>query len=75
MFHGLVREVYEVKAWHPACTLPYTTRDLSQRDVTKRWEFEGVIAPADIRNAYLHKSVHDYLKRGNQTPTIYANVD
>jgi len=74
VFHGLVREVYAVKQWHPACTLTYETRDLSQRDVAGRWEFEGEVAPRAIRNAYRHKSVHEYLKPGNQSPVVYVNV-
>ena len=28
LFEGVVREVYEIQDWHPACTLPYSTRDL-----------------------------------------------
>lgn len=73
LFHGLVREVYEVKSWHPALTQPYETRDFSQHNVTGRWEFEGKIAPTDVRDRYRGKSVHLYLKRGNQSPTIYVN--
>lgn len=74
VFHGLVREVYEVKAWHPAGTLPYATRDLPKDGTSVRWEFEGPIAAADVRSAYLHKSVRAYLKTGNMSPTIYVNV-
>lgn len=74
VFHGLVREVYEVERWFPARTLKYETRDLSMRDVTSRWEFEGKKAPQDIRLAYVNRSVHQYLKRGNQSPTVYVNV-
>ena len=74
VFHGLVREVYAVRAWHPACTLRYETRDLSERDTSGRWEFEGTVAAKDIQRAYLHKSVHQYLRRGNQSPTVYVNV-
>lgn len=73
IFHGLVREVYEVKSWHPAHTLPYETRDLTQRNTIGRWEFDGKVAPADVRDRYQGKSVHQYLKRGNQRPTIYIN--
>jgi len=73
-FDGLVREVYEVHCWHPALTLPYETRDLSARDVSGRWEFTGAVAPDSIRNQYLHTSVQAYLKRGNQSPTVYVMV-
>lgn len=74
VFHGLIREVYSVKIWHPAQTLTYQTRDFSDRDTTGRWEFEGTFAPKGIREMYLHKTVQKYLKRGNQSPTIYVGV-
>jgi len=74
VFHGLVREVYEVKAWHPAGTLHYETRSFSEVRESGRWEFEGSVAADDVRNAYLHKSVRNYLKSGSLSPTIYVNV-
>lgn len=74
VFHGLVREVYEVHNWYPARTLEYKTRDLSSRDVAGRWEFEGAVAPLEVRDAYVNRSVHHYFKRGNQSPTVYVNV-
>lgn len=74
IFHGLVREVYQVKSWHPACTLPYQTRDFSGAAAASgRWEFEGAIATPEIRERHFGKSVHQYLKHGNQSPTIYVN--
>lgn len=73
-FHGVVREVYQVKAWHPACTLEYKTRQFSEAaSESKRWEFEGEIAPAAVRELYCGKSVHQYLRHGNQSPTVYIN--
>jgi hypothetical protein len=74
VFHGLVREVYKIKSWHPALTLAYETRDLTKRDATGRWEFDGEVAPARVRNKYRNRSVHQYLKQGNQSPTVYVNV-
>ena len=73
LFEGVVREVYQILAWYPACTLQYLTRDLSQRDRTGRWEFDGKVADEDIRALYRGRSVQDYLKRGNQSPTVYVN--
>ncbi|MCB0251104.1 MAG: hypothetical protein KDI07_21210, partial [Anaerolineae bacterium] len=72
-FEGVVREVYEIQEWHPARTLPYSTRDLSQRDTTGRWEFDSRVAADDVRGKYRGRSVQQYLKRGNQSPTIYVN--
>ncbi|AUB84433.1 LEM-3-like GIY-YIG domain-containing protein [Candidatus Thiodictyon syntrophicum] len=74
VFHGLVREVYGVHQWYPARTLHYETRDLSARDTAGRFEFEGDIAPASIRDKYRGKAVHQYLKRGNQSPTVYVGA-
>lgn len=73
VFHGLVRELYTVRSWYPACTLQYTTRDLSARDAAGRWEFDGTVAPAALRDKYRGKSVHEYLRHGNQSPTVYVN--
>ena len=75
VFNGLVREVYEVDRWFPALTLAYATRPgLTKRDAAGRWEFEGAIASAAIRDKYRGKSVHRYLSRGNQSPAVYVNV-
>lgn len=74
VFEGIVREVYEIISWHPARTTPYKTRDLSQRDVNRRWEFEGKVAEDGVRNQYRGGSVAHYYRHGNQTPTIYVNA-
>lgn len=74
VFHGLVREVYEVHSWHQACTLTYETRDLTKRDSVGRWEFDGVVANEEVRSRYRNKSVRNYLTRGNQRPTVYVNM-
>jgi hypothetical protein len=74
VFHGLVREVYEICKWHPALTLEYKTRDLTKRDGLGRWEFEGDVAEAALRDKYRNKSVNQYFARGNQSPTVYVNM-
>ena len=74
VFQGVVREVYEIRSWHPALTLAYHTRDLSQRDATGRWEFEGTLADDRIRNRYKGGSVQHYYRKGNQSPAIYVNA-
>jgi uncharacterized protein len=73
VFHGLVREVYAIRKWHPALTMEYKTRDLNQRDASGRWEFEGDVAAAVLRAKYMNKTVNQYFSRGNQSPTIYVN--
>ena len=74
VFDGLVREVYEISSWHPALTLAYQTRDLTQRDAGGRWEFDGVVANEQVRTKYRNKSVHQYFTRGHQSPTVYVNM-
>jgi len=71
VFEGVVREVYEIKEWHPAATTPYTTRDATtlSRD---RWEFTGQVADAQIRDEYVGRSVVAYFSQGQQSPTSYV---
>jgi hypothetical protein len=75
VFDGLVREVYEVRGWHKALTLKYETRDLSARDASGRWEFDGVVANDEVRGKYRNKSVLQYLLRGMRSPSVYVNVE
>jgi hypothetical protein len=42
VFGGVVREVYEVEAWHPAGTTPYTTR--TAEDVRERYVGRSVVS-------------------------------
>lgn len=72
VFEGVVREVYMVDRWHPARTTPYSTRDLSARDVTGRWEFTGELAESSVRKRYRFGSVRDYWRPGNQNPVLYV---
>ncbi|WP_423226795.1 LEM-3-like GIY-YIG domain-containing protein [Candidatus Amarolinea aalborgensis] len=74
VFHGLVREVYEIHGWYPARTLTYETRDLTERDASGRWEFDGLVADEQVRAQYRNRSVHQYFVRGNQSPTVYVNM-
>ena len=77
VYKGLVEEVYEIKSWFPACTLPYKTRNMqdaiSKVTVEGRWEFEGEIAKDHIRKKYNGKSVKHYLPYGASNPAIYIN--
>ena len=68
VYQGIVREVYLIKAWHPAGTLVYETREPIDYDIEGRWEFEGTIA-SDIRNQYLGKKVG----KSGQNPIRYVN--
>jgi hypothetical protein len=73
VYQGIVREVYRINKWYPAGTLEYQTRDswdVSGGSVPERWEFEGNVADAEIRNEYIGGSVG----KGGQNPIRYVNV-
>ncbi|MGD0019956.1 MAG: hypothetical protein ABSD62_11935 [Candidatus Limnocylindrales bacterium] len=69
VYQGVVREVYRIRAWHPAATLEYATRDAEANRGSRRWEFEGDIAE-DVREDYVGRSVG----KGGQNPIRYVNV-
>ena len=69
VYQGVVREVYRIRAWYPAGTLEYKTRDVGANRGSGRWEFEGEIA-ADVREQYIDRSVG----KGGQNPIRYLNV-
>jgi uncharacterized protein len=56
-YSGVVKEVYEIDHWVKAGTQQYFTRDLSTKDLEKRWEFVGKIASKDIREKYKGKVI------------------
>jgi hypothetical protein len=57
MHNDIVQEVYEIKDWVKAGTQEYQTRNFEGRDISKRWEFIGQKANAEIRNKYVGKSI------------------
>ena len=69
VYQGIVREVYRIRAWYPAGTLDYQTRDVGVNRGSGRWEFEGEIAE-DVRADYIDRSVG----KGGQNPIRYVNV-
>ena len=72
IYQGIVREVYRIDEWHPSGTFPYKTRDATwfKNCVPPRWEFTGEVAPQEIRNKYIDKSVG----KGGQNPYRYVNI-
>ena len=71
---GIVREVYEIQAWHPAGSTSYASRRPEDTSIRGRWEFTGKVASAEIRDKYVGESVAHYFKRGAQAPIIYVNL-
>ncbi len=71
VYDGIVQEVYSIKQWFRGGE---TFMSLPGERGNERWEFVGNIAPKEIRNKYLNKSVNHYFKRGNQRPIVYVNI-
>lgn len=72
VFEGVVREVYEIDEWHPAGSVPYTTRDTDRLRIEGRWEFIGHPATEEVRSRYVDRSVASYFKPGQQNPIVYV---
>jgi len=73
VFHGVVREAYQIDRWHPAGTTPYATRNREELGTERRWEFTGHVADGDVRSRYVGHSVASYFRRGQQSPVVYVN--
>lgn len=69
VYQGIVREVYRIHKWYPAST-KYRTRDITEKNLRGRWEFEGEVADEDIRREYIPFSVG----KGGQNPVRYENL-
>lgn len=74
VFRGIVHEVYEIDAWHPAGSTTYKTGRQEDMKVPGRWEFTGRRAEESIRSQYVGKSVKAYLPWGLANPVVYVNV-
>jgi hypothetical protein len=76
VFHGVVREVFEIESWHRERTTPYHVRVFEDPTPKPgRWEFVGKQAEENIRKQYVGRSVRDYFKRGLQSPVVYVNCE
>ncbi|MGD0540362.1 MAG: hypothetical protein ABSB33_02480 [Tepidisphaeraceae bacterium] len=72
VFQRIVREVYKIAAWLPSRS---TMRmDSPKKGESNRWEFVGNVAPSEIRNKYINKSVHEYLPLGSRNPIRFIEV-
>jgi hypothetical protein len=72
VFQGVVREVYEIQAWHPAGTLEYRTRKPEDVRSPNRWEFSGKVA-SELSKKYKGGSVEKFFSKGAQLPFKYLN--
>ncbi|MCX6786106.1 MAG: hypothetical protein NTZ18_04655 [Candidatus Komeilibacteria bacterium] len=60
VYLGIIREVYIINKWLPST------------EIKGRSMFVGKVAPKDVRNKYLNKSVSKYWKKGSQYPIKYV---
>ena len=75
LYQGVAKEVYKINKWHPAGTLEYKIRDISNWKSKGRWEFEGEVAEESVRGLYVGNKMHIDGKKVNvQSPVLYANI-
>ena len=60
VYRGIIREVFLIEKWLPS------------PEVEGRYMFQGKVAPKDVRDKYLNKSVSKYWKQGSQNPIKYV---
>lgn len=72
VYNGVIQEVYTVLQWFESGKTLYSS---NVQPALGRWEFGGNIAPEEIRNKYINKTVNSYLKLGNQNPVAYVNIN
>ena len=72
VYQGVVREVYEIEAWHKGGTLTYQTRSREEVDAPYRWEFSGRVC-ASLSAKYKGGAVGRYFSKGAQLPFTYVN--
>lgn len=73
VFHGVVREVYDIHEWHPAGATSQGSIIHTGPGTPGRWEFTGSVSPDEIRSRYHGKSVLKYFPKGLQSPVLYVN--
>lgn len=71
VYDGIIQEVYTVLKWFKGGE---TMLSFEVESNSERWEFIGNIAPKEIREKYINKSVSHYYKQGNQSPILYVNI-
>lgn len=73
VYAGIVREVYQIAGkWLPAGST-FKTGYPQGQPRRGRWEFVGRVAPDEIRQKYVDRSVAKYIKEGSRNPIKYVN--
>ncbi len=65
LYHGVVKEIYEIHSWVKAGTQEYFTRKLNIEIIKNRYEFIGKIADDNIRKKYKGKLIKKNRSYGN----------
>ena len=65
LYHGVVKEIYEIHDWVKAGTQEYFTRKLDPTIKKDRFEFVGKIAPQYLRDKYKGKLIEKNRSYGN----------
>lgn len=60
VYRGIIREVFSVQSWH------------SSKQIKGREYFDGEVAPTEIRNKLIYRSVAKYWSKGSQFPIKYV---
>lgn len=68
VYKGIVVEVYQIDKWNPAGTTPMKTRNIIPEHTDGRVEFIGKVAPDEIRDKYIGRSVAKLYKPGEANP-------
>ena len=63
-YHGETKEVYQIGEWY---------EDTQESDKTRRYAFNGKVAPEPIRSLLKDKSISHLQKRGAVSPIKYLN--
>lgn len=71
---SIVVEVYKVHQWYMAGTTPMKSRTFTEEECHNRIEFVGELAPDNIREKYIGKSVANLYKQGEADPVkVFLN--
>lgn len=70
VYKGIIKEVYKIKEWLPAGTIPRSTLP-DAKVPTDRYEFVGEVAEEAIRNKYIEKSIANLYRKGEANPIKY----
>lgn len=70
VYKGIIKEVYKIKEWLPAGTIPRSTLPDAETPAD-RCEFVGEVAKEAIRNKYIEKSIANLYRKGEANPIKY----